>query len=89
MIGCALPEWLPEVLAFKRVLIASDADEAGDKAAADWIEKLQAVGCRCARLKPYQAKDWNEMHERAGTRKIAAYLSARLAHIRHFEWLEK
>jgi uncharacterized protein with GYD domain len=80
--GCNLPDWLPAALAFKRVLIASDADDAGDKAALEWIAKLQAFGARCVRFKPYRAKDFNEALQRDGKSATATYLEARLAHIK-------
>jgi DNA primase len=84
--GCIMPEWLPAALAFKRVLIASDADEAGNKAAPEWTAKLQAFGARCARFTPYRAKDFNEALQRDGQSAAASYLTSRLAHIRAFEW---
>jgi hypothetical protein len=85
--GCNLPAWLPAAIAFKRVLIASDADEAGDRAALEWTANLQnRAGARCARLTPYRAKDFNEALLRDGQSAAAAYLAARLAHIRRFEF---
>ncbi len=84
--GCNLPEWLPAALAFKRVLIASDADEAGERAALEWTAKLQnRAGARCERLRPITGKDWNEAQAVCGAPALTAWLVSRLAHIRRFE----
>jgi DNA primase len=84
--GCNLPDWLPHALAFKRVLIASDVDDGGDRAAIEWIATLQSIGARCERLRPHQVKDWNEMLQRDGQRAMTAHLAARLKHIQVFNW---
>lgn len=55
------PKWLPRRLAFREVLLAQDADQAGDEAAERVAAELQAFGGRCSRLRPNQAKDWNEL----------------------------
>ena len=86
MVGCNMPGWLPGVLAFKRVLVASDADDAGEKAACEWTAALQSFGARCERLKPYQAKDFSEMLQRDGRDPTAAYLQASLNGILAFQW---
>jgi hypothetical protein len=60
LMGCALPGWIPRALHRKRVLAASDADQAGDTAAAEWKGTLEAYGAQVSRLRPEGAKDWNE-----------------------------
>jgi hypothetical protein len=60
MMGCNLPDWLPRALAFRRVLVGTDADDAGDRAAKEWAVALRALGARVERLRPEGFKDWNE-----------------------------
>ena len=50
--------WLPDACHGRRVLLALDADVAGDRGS----EKLAALlaGAQCWRLRPEGAKDWNE-----------------------------
>jgi len=67
---------MPPVLSWRRVLLAFDADEAGDKAAAEWTAALR-YGTRCERLQPEGAKDWNELLQTHG----AAAMQARLGEI--------
>jgi hypothetical protein len=59
--GCDAPTVLQRAAAYRPVLIATDADEAGDKAAQVLTEDLAACGATCRRLRPEGAKDWNEM----------------------------
>jgi phage/plasmid primase-like uncharacterized protein len=61
-----LPKWLPRRLAFREVFLAQDADQAGDEAAERVAAELQAFGGRCSRLRPNQAKDWNELLQERG-----------------------
>jgi phage/plasmid primase-like uncharacterized protein len=61
-----LPKWLPRRLAFREVFLAQDADQAGDEAAERIAAELQAFGGRCSRLRPNQAKDWNELLQNCG-----------------------
>jgi hypothetical protein len=60
VMGCNLPDWLPRALAFRRVLVGTDADTAGDHAAKEWTVALRALGARVERLRPEGFKDWNE-----------------------------
>lgn len=67
LFGCNFPAWLPNAIQGRRILIASDADEAGDKAGARWAAKLSGFFCTCWRLRPDASicpdldgvKDWN------------------------------
>lgn len=67
LFGCNLPEWFHRLRSFPRVAIATDADEAGDRAAEKWAARLEAFGACCYRLRPDAsicselegAKDWN------------------------------
>lgn len=59
VLGTTWPHWLPVVMAFRRVFLATDADRAGDEAAAALTAQLSSLGARCERLRS-QRKDWNE-----------------------------
>jgi hypothetical protein len=53
-------------------LIATDADEAGDKIAAAWMDLAPA---RCQRLRPPgPGKDWTDVHD-AGLNRIRYHLA--------------
>ncbi|HPW22285.1 MAG TPA: toprim domain-containing protein [Vicinamibacterales bacterium] len=77
--GCGGKAWLPRALAFRRVLLAFDADEAGDVAAAKLAAELQALGARCERLRPADAKDWNEALQQGGADALRAAIAGVLA----------
>ena len=72
MLGCHLPDWLPPRLAFRHVLIGTDADAAGDQAAAEWTGRLRTFGARVDRFRPEGAVDWNALHQRHGGPALAA-----------------
>ena len=55
--GTSWPEWLPDWIGLRPVLLAFDNDEAGNKAAARLSDAL--VGAKCYRLRP-TGKDWND-----------------------------
>lgn len=76
LIGTSWPEWLPSALAFRSVLIATDADESGDKAASTLEEALLSRGARTFRLRPRGAKDWSEILVRRGADALRAHLAA-------------
>ena len=58
--GTSGPDWLHIVCGLRRVLMAFDADEAGDQAAIAIGHRLQSFGAKCRRLIPPYGKDWNE-----------------------------
>jgi len=76
LVGTNWPEWLPSALAFRSVLIATDADKSGDDAAAKLEATLLARGTRTFRLRPRGAKDWNEALELRGADVLRAHLAA-------------
>jgi DNA primase len=76
MVGTSWPDWLPTALAFKPVLVATDADIAGDEAAAKLLFELKSRGARPFRLRPNGAKDWNELLETCGDEDLRERLSA-------------
>lgn len=58
--GTSGAAWLHLACGLKRVVLAFDADDAGDNAAAALAAVLTPYGARCERLRPKGAKDWNE-----------------------------
>jgi hypothetical protein len=77
-IGTSGPRWLHIACGLRRVILAFDADEAGDKAAAKIAALLQPYGARCERLRPDGAKDWNAMLQVLGSDGLADWLASRL-----------
>lgn len=73
LLGTSVADWLPQRLAFKTVLIATDADEPGD-AAARTVLKTVGPFARCYRLRP-PAKDWNAFLMAEGEEYVRALLS--------------
>lgn len=76
--GTQAPTWLHRAGAFRRVLLAFDADDAGDVAAEKLRPLLGSFGARCERLRPEGAKDWNEMLQASGRDILADFLAARV-----------
>lgn len=75
-IGTSGPHWLHLACGLKRVLLAFDADEAGDDAATSINLMLKPHGARCERLRPQHGKDWNEVLQAVGTLEFRAWLDA-------------
>lgn len=71
--GTYAPEWLIDLLDGKRVLIAPDADGAGDDCAARLAELL-AGRAEVIRLRPTGGKDFGEIIERYGIASIEAQI---------------
>jgi DNA primase len=76
MVGTSWPDWLPTALAFKSVLVATDADAAGDESATKLIFALNVRGARPFRLRPKGGKDWNELLGTGGLKDLRERLSA-------------
>lgn len=78
--GCNLPTWIHRRCVFRQVAIATDADKAGDQAAAEWTNYLANFGAQCRRLNPaqisslYPAKDWNELLQAIGAQALGELL---------------
>ena len=75
MTGTTAPDWLFKKLAFRFVLLATDADEAGDKAAAKLKIELEPRGAKTFRLRPRNEKDWAEVLEKIGVEKLSGFLA--------------
>jgi hypothetical protein len=71
--GKSSPAWLPELCAFRSVVLALDGDQAGDAAATTLAGALHTLGARVERWRPTAGKDWNELVQRYG---VAALQSA-------------
>ena len=78
LIGCNAPAMLHRATAFRRVLLATDADGAGDHAAQAMAATLPAYGATCERLRPEGAKDWNEMLQEMGRAEMSDWLAERV-----------
>ena len=68
--GTVAPSWLCQQCAFRHILLAFDADVAGDSAAEKIGATLASFGATCQRLRPQGAKDWNELLQNAGSEAI-------------------
>lgn len=77
--GTSWPEWLPGHCAFRRVALATDADPAGDTAAAHLAVPLWSFGARAERWRPDGGKDWNELLQSRGAAPLRAVLRAACA----------
>jgi DNA primase len=60
------------------VLLAFDADEAGDRASEGIKMRIASFGARCERLAPEGAKDWNEMLLLSGRDYLSDWLTERV-----------
>ncbi len=58
--GTSGPSWLHLACGLRRVLLAFDADDPGDRAARHIEHLLHPYGVNCERLQPQGFKDWNE-----------------------------
>jgi hypothetical protein len=60
LLGTETPAWLPARLAFRRVLLATDQDAAGERAVAVLTPRLQSFGATVTRWRVEGVKDANE-----------------------------
>ena len=58
--GQRAPVWLRRPAAFRRVVVALDADAAGDRAAEGLLRELAPFARSIERLRPPAGKDWND-----------------------------
>lgn len=58
--GTSIPKWLPRSAAFRRIVLAFDADKAGDDATTRAASEFRTFGCAVERWRP-SLKDWNEV----------------------------
>jgi DNA primase len=73
------PAWLRRRLAEHPVLLATDADAAGDIAAQD-LARWLSFGTRCRRLRPpADCKDWNEVLQARGLAALVQLLTPLVA----------
>ncbi len=76
--GTSGPSWLHLACGLRRVALAFDADDAGERAATEHIARLSPYGARCERLRPEGAKDWNDMLLQLGRESLREWLALRL-----------
>jgi phage/plasmid primase-like uncharacterized protein len=65
-VATSIPDWLPNAVAFNKIMVALDADNTGDEAAEKHISELRMHGARAARLRPPVGKDWSDFLEKSG-----------------------
>ncbi len=75
--GTSAPAWLAPRVAFRRVVLALDADGAGDEASAKLALHFAGYGARSVRLRPEGAKDWNAWLQ-SGASELRDFLEERL-----------
>lgn len=75
-----VPSWLPLKCAFKTVVLALDADDAGEEGAAKLAPILESLGAKVRRLVPEgeKVKDWNQMLEEWGRERLDEWLCLHL-----------
>jgi len=78
MIGTNVPAWLCRHTFSRRLLIASDADAAGDEAAARIAAQCASYGADGVRLRPVGGKDWNDVLQRHGAEAVRVLIDFRL-----------
>jgi hypothetical protein len=78
MMGTSWPEWLPEAIASKQVLIATDADTAGEEVAGRLLEALAADTPHGVRLRPPIGKDWNDVLRQLGRKPMQDFIRKRI-----------
>ena len=76
--GTSGPSWLHLACGLRRVALALDADEAGERASTQIAQILQPFGARCERLRPENYKDWNDWLVARGPHELTDWLTARL-----------
>jgi hypothetical protein len=60
LVGTSAPGWLGSAAAFRRVVVALDADAAGDRAVEGLLRELAPFARSVERLRPPAGKDWND-----------------------------
>jgi hypothetical protein len=86
----SIPSWLPNRLAFRKVMVAFDADETGNRDAEKHISELRAHGVRAVRLVPEGGKDWNDILMKAGADALRRFVEEKTAlAFPDYEWFAK
>jgi len=73
------PAWVLRACAFKRVLVALDADDGGEKGVAQITPLLSAYGATVERLRPPAGKDWNDTLQASGVPALRRFIFDALA----------
>ena len=77
VVGTTLPHWLRRHVLGKRILVGTDSDEAGEKAALGFAAELEPFGAKVERLCPPR-KDWNEVLSIDGAKTLTALLRSEI-----------
>ena len=72
--GTSWPDWLPSACALRPVVLALDADKAGDDGCTRLTGALQAYGATIERWRPSGGKDWNDLLTSLGADRLRAEL---------------
>jgi hypothetical protein len=75
----SIPSWLPNRLAFRKVMVAFDADATGNRDAEKHISELRAHGVRAVRLVPEGGKDWNDVLLKVGKTDLRRFIEEKIA----------
>ncbi len=78
-VATSIPSWLPNQMAFRKIIVALDADETGDRDADKHINEFRAHGARAVRLRPEGAKDWNDMLQSIGADALREFVQDKLS----------
>jgi hypothetical protein len=78
-VATSIPSWLPNRLAFRKVFVAFDADETGNRDAEKHINELRAHGVRAVRLIPEGGKDFNDILMNAGADALRRFVEEKTA----------
>ncbi len=74
----SIPSCLPNQMAFRKIVVALDADETGDRHANKHINEFRAYGARAVRMRPEGAKDWNDMLQDIGSDALREFVELRI-----------
>jgi hypothetical protein len=75
----SIPSWLPNAVAFNKIMVALDADNTGDEAAEKHVTELRAYGARAVRLRPEHGKDWNDVLLKVGIPELRRFIEEKIA----------
>jgi len=77
-IGTSVPRWLPQTLALKKVVIAYDADEGGNKGAERLVQVVRLTRGIIRLSPPVPYNDWNDALRGIRRGQLTAWLQAHL-----------
>jgi hypothetical protein len=78
-VATSIPSWLPNRLAFRKVMVAFDSDKTGDRDAEKHINELRAHGARAVRLIHEGGKDCNDILMSVGADALRRFVEEKTA----------